>query len=1047
MILTKRPFFLLAAVGAAVATGPLAQAADWPQWRCDPRRTANSTQTLPAKLQLQWVRELPPPRPAWPKYLRTSFDASYEPVVLGKTMFVGSMVSDSITALDSESGAVRWTFYAGGPIRFAPVAQRDRLYFVCDDGCLYCLDAATGRLRWQFRGTPPKRADRSVLGNDRLISLFPARGGPVLSDGKIYFGAGVFPFEGVAVHCVDAETGKPIWTSDELGFIGKGLLDHQLVREGGIGPLGYLTLLGDKLFVPGGRAKAAILDRRTGKLQPYSSDWGGRQFLHKGSWYVCGTQDKFFSSGDLFDLASGKRLQVDPGNDKELGEFREPVLAGNIAYCSLPINRMLGYHPAGAGYQGVFAMDLSQTPRKQTLQTPAKTRVVSTIYQEQWRLACPMKVHLKSGSRLYAGAKGTVAAIEIPGSGGKPVVSWQAAIEGTPSRMLSADDRLFVVTQAGSIYAFGSDAPLEHPSHWAPVEQEPALPVLGANRTFGRAGVPPLGSASPPKGGTPARAGWILDATGVRDGYCVVLGVRSGHLAEQLARQSRLHIIVLAADDSGVAELRARLGEAGLYGSRVAVHVAPLRSNTLPPYLASLIVSEDSAETGSIEQLRSAFRLLRPYGGTACVVLSPQQRETFAATVRSGLSQAELAETGELSLLKRAGPLPGSADWTHENADAGGSLVSSDRCVKPPLGVLWFGGAIDMLFPEWDFTHTRPPTPLVAGGRMLLQVAPKLHAVDVYTGRHLWSFDLSEGNIKQDRHNVNCVAGDNRVYVVGDRSCYALDAATGRRIRDFPRPQAAPAWREARVWNNRLVLSTGASLAVFDSHSGKQQWDHRATHKIVGFAVGNGRLYCADAVLPDPKGPPAKAEGRLLALDLVTGKTLWTAGLDMEGAAKIPFRLAYSASSDLLLATRQKTSAFRGDKGTLLWTAADLPGLDQPMLHPERLFSQAGDMYDPQTGKRMAEGLWPAKRRGCTRVVGAQNMVLFRDAFASYYDLTHPGRTVFRGIRVGCTNDLIAADGLLCAPNYSDGCACNYSVYTSLAFFPLRDSSLEIPER
>jgi hypothetical protein len=42
-----------------------APAADWPQWRYDAGRTAASPQELPAELHPQWVRLLPPPRPAW----------------------------------------------------------------------------------------------------------------------------------------------------------------------------------------------------------------------------------------------------------------------------------------------------------------------------------------------------------------------------------------------------------------------------------------------------------------------------------------------------------------------------------------------------------------------------------------------------------------------------------------------------------------------------------------------------------------------------------------------------------------------------------------------------------------------------------------------------------------------------------------------------------------------------------------------------------------------------------------------------------------------
>ena len=69
---------------------------DWPQFRYDAQRSAASSDPLPAKLSLHWIRELPAPRPAFPLEVRLRFDGSYEPVVAAKTMFVPSMVTDSV---------------------------------------------------------------------------------------------------------------------------------------------------------------------------------------------------------------------------------------------------------------------------------------------------------------------------------------------------------------------------------------------------------------------------------------------------------------------------------------------------------------------------------------------------------------------------------------------------------------------------------------------------------------------------------------------------------------------------------------------------------------------------------------------------------------------------------------------------------------------------------------------------------------------------------------------------------------------------------------
>lgn len=194
----------------AIHSGP-ACAGDWPAWRFDAGRSAASPDELPERLVRQWTRRLPRLKPAWPDQPKMQFDAFYEPIVAGQMLFVGSSFDNSVTAYETRTGKEVWHFFAEGPIRFAPTAWRDKLYFVSDDGFLYCLRSADGSLAWRFRGGP---TDRWILGNERLISAWPARGAPVISDGKVYFAAGIWPFMGVFLHALDAETGTVEWTND-----------------------------------------------------------------------------------------------------------------------------------------------------------------------------------------------------------------------------------------------------------------------------------------------------------------------------------------------------------------------------------------------------------------------------------------------------------------------------------------------------------------------------------------------------------------------------------------------------------------------------------------------------------------------------------------------------------------------------------------------------------------------------------------------------------------------------------------------------------------
>jgi len=246
----SRPMWVL----VALLVSGLARAGDWPMWRCDARRGAACGEELAPQLSLQWVREFPPLRPAWPpdsarpdpQGARLLFDAVYESVAMGQTLFVGSSHDDRLVALDLETGIEKWAFYADGPIRLAPAASNGRVYFVSDDGHLYCLDAAKGSLLWKRRGGP---SDRKVLGNGRLISAWPARGGPVVADGKVYFAAGIFPFLKTFIHALDAETGQPLWTtvSDQVA------------------PQGPLAIVGERLGVPGGHSRPRLVRPQDGE--------------------------------------------------------------------------------------------------------------------------------------------------------------------------------------------------------------------------------------------------------------------------------------------------------------------------------------------------------------------------------------------------------------------------------------------------------------------------------------------------------------------------------------------------------------------------------------------------------------------------------------------------------------------------------------------------------------------------------------------------------------------------------------------------------------
>lgn len=251
---------------------------DWPMWRCDSARSGQTAQLLPEDMHLLWTRQLPKLKPTY-REPRIQFDAGHEPIVQGKTMFVALSNDDTVAAYDTDTGRFKWKYFAEGPVRLAPVAWKDRLFFGSDDGHLYCVRIANGELLWKFQAVP---SNRKVLGNGRLISVWPVRGGPVVHDGRIYFAAGVFPFEGVFIYCLDADTGEMIWRNDESGYL-YGQHPHDAKALGGVTPQGYLVVNGNELIVPCGQAVPARYDLATGKLLAFELPKPGRV---PGGWFA-----------------------------------------------------------------------------------------------------------------------------------------------------------------------------------------------------------------------------------------------------------------------------------------------------------------------------------------------------------------------------------------------------------------------------------------------------------------------------------------------------------------------------------------------------------------------------------------------------------------------------------------------------------------------------------------------------------------------------------------------------------------------------------------
>lgn len=177
--------------------GPAAGAADWPTFRKDFKRSASTGAALPDALAESWRA----------KFHNTPAQVTSAGGVLCTAVTDGH----TVYGLDGADGSVRWQFSARARIDSSPTIYRGLALFGSRDGYVYCLDAQTGELVWQFAATP---ADRRMMANGQPESLWPTAGSVLVDeDGTAYVAAGRITEAngGLFLWALDAATGAVKW--------------------------------------------------------------------------------------------------------------------------------------------------------------------------------------------------------------------------------------------------------------------------------------------------------------------------------------------------------------------------------------------------------------------------------------------------------------------------------------------------------------------------------------------------------------------------------------------------------------------------------------------------------------------------------------------------------------------------------------------------------------------------------------------------------------------------------------------------------------------
>ena len=998
-----------AVLGVVIAwvlgVGAGAYAGDWPMFRHDSARSGITAEELQMPLSQCWVFQPrhapepakgdPSPRPVGGWYglvelRRAHFDDAFHVAVVGDAVYFGSSADGKVYSLDAATGKVRWSMFTGGPVRLAPTVWNGCVYVGSDDGFVYCLRADNGEVVWKFRAAP---SDQKLLGSGKMISLWPVRTGVLVDGGIAYFGAGIFPAEGVYMYAVRARDGELIWCNDTCAA----------APQSRISPQGYLLASKTALFAPMGRVPPASFNRKDGRLLHqtwFTHHIGGTYALLADDHVFTGTEEIMAynqKSRAKFAWFAGRQLIVTRDVSYTVSE-KEMVARSRKTYAKASVRRFalrdqrprlsrevqvtkrehdkltadikldrdkltpLDKQMAALDDEGnkaeIAALKAERNAVEETMKANTeKLAAVSTklvdvearheTMEEEWNQAgstmtssvlwrlpckCPDSMIL-AGSVLFAGGKGQVVAVNA--ATGKKL--WTGEVDGKAKGLAVSDGQLFVSTDTGAIYCFGSAGPPQFASI-----RRPARPVA-----YPRDKLTPIYEAA---------ANAIVEKTGVDKGYCLVLGCGTGRLAFELAKRTELMIYGLEPDHKKVERARKALDAAGVYGVRVCIDQGSLSTVPYSDYFANLVVSEQVLLSGlprsgrargfwarlfdkrPIEppSAKELFRVLKPLGGVACIgqpgeatnlvePLTPEEVKKWLEA--GGVSDYQVSEGSGVWVTATRGALPGAGCWTHQYANAANTTCSDDQLVKCPLGLLWFGKPGPHTMAE---RHRRAAVPLAINGRFFVQgegYASRIGvgknvvmAYDAYNGLKLWERSI-RGALRTgvSSQPSSMAANADSLFVVAGAECFRLDAATGRTEATYKAPAATDG--KPRRWGyvacvGELLYGSRTSgrsscdcIFAIDITTGRLRWTHAVRNvPETAIAIGDGRLMFADmdvtqeerqAALQDKtaelerlKGTErAEAEKKLNAatvrlvgaLDARSGNMLWQKPIDLTG--------------------------------------------------------------------------------------------------------------------------------------------------------------------
>ncbi len=660
-------------------------------------------------------------------------------------------------------------------------------------------------------------------------------------------------------------------------------------------------------------------------------------------------------------------------------------------------------------------------------------------------------------------------------------------MKGRACGLAAADGQLLVSTDLGSIHCF------------QPLSGSATGPAIGPTSSTStpssvQASLPPVNNRSPQLDDL---AKSLLDQSHVEQGFGLLLGAGHAELAQALAANSRLQLVVADNDALAMDAARRALSQSRLYGVRVVAQQVDLTQLPYPPYFANVVVVDPHALQPDAATVRQVRRMLRPAGGTAWIGgFASQEKSSLQAWQAAWAGAGWDVQTtliGAVSWIRMTrGPLAGAGEWTHGLADPANTACTMDQRVHGPLRIQWYGQPGPRLMAD---RHHRNVPPLFKDGRLFVPGENLVIAVDAYNGTNLWMREIP-GSLRLGAFLdcSNYVVDSRFLYVAAGDACHILDVATGEPAHPLTIPQLTPDqprhWgylarvddlligsarkpdaaysRQSRadddlLWYDNMSMVTSDYLFALGTQASDVRWTYQSGVIVnTTITIGGGRIYFLESHSPQALQNPLgrmpmstffDGPNFLVALDLHSGQTLWKRPFSLENCRHIIYanyaqdRLLVSGNRYIERKLWYFFEAVDAGNGRTVWTASHNSGYDVGGDHGEqnRHPTIVGDTvyghplaYDLRTGQQREGWAFDRLGHGCGNVSASANCIFWRGGNPWQWDLDSDRKPqrINNVTRPGCFINMVPAGGLLLIPEASSGCTCQFPLQTSLAYVP-----------